>query len=267
MKPVAFDYVRPATVRDVVQLLADEPDAKVIAGGQTLGPMLNLRLARPRLLVDISRIPELQRFDEQANDVVIGACVTHAAIEDGRINDPTRGFLPAVARCIAYRAVRNRGTIGGSIAHADPAADWLSALVALGAEIEIEGARRSRREPLAGLVTGALTTGLGHDEIVSGVRIPRLSAAARWRYHKICRKTGEFADAIGVVVVDPERRWRRAVAGATGGRPIVIEDWPAAASREVWQERLMAAGYKGDAYDMQIHAVALERAAREAMGP
>ena len=120
------------------------PDAKVLAGGQTLGPMLNLRLAQPALLVDITRIPELAAVSEDADAVTIGATVTHAAIEDGRVPDPTGGFLARVARGIAYRAVRTRGTIGGSLAHADPAADWLSCLAALGAEVVIAGAGRQR---------------------------------------------------------------------------------------------------------------------------
>ena len=142
MKPVAFDYARPASVAEALRMLAGNAEAKVLAGGQTLGPMLNLRLAQPALLVDITRIPELAAVTEDADAVTIGATVTHAAIEDGRVTDPTGGFLRRVARGIAYRAVRTRGTIGGSLAHADPAADWLSCLTALGAEVLIAGAVR-----------------------------------------------------------------------------------------------------------------------------
>ena len=132
MKPAPFEYARPQTVGEAVRLLAATPDAKVLAGGQTLGPMLNLRLAQPAVLVDIGRIPELAAVTEDRDAITIGATVTHAAIEDGRISDPTGGFLAQVARGIAYRAVRTRGTIGGSLAHADPAADWLSALTGSG---------------------------------------------------------------------------------------------------------------------------------------
>src|SRR6478672_1924478 len=140
MKPVAFDYARPTSVAEAVRMLAGTPGAKVLAGGQTLGPMLNLRLAQPALLVDVTRIPELAAVSENADAVTIGATVTHAAIEDGRVPDPTGGFLARVARGIAYRAVRTRGTIGGSLAHADPAADWLSCLSVLGAHVVIAGA-------------------------------------------------------------------------------------------------------------------------------
>jgi aerobic carbon-monoxide dehydrogenase medium subunit len=268
MKPAPFEYVRPATVEEAVRVLASTPNAKVMAGGQTLGPMLNLRLAQPEVIVDIGRIPELARVVEEPDAVIIGATVTHAAIEDGRIADPTRGFLPRVARGIAYRAVRTRGTIGGSLAHADPAADWLSALTALGAEVVIAGPGGARRQPLAGFVRGAMQSELGADEVLTGVRIPKFSRRARFGFHKICRKTGEFAEAIGVRVEDPERSLFRLVAGATEGKPIVTQAQPGAdrggmtvgAAREL----LTGAGFAGDAYDLNLHAVALKRACDEA---
>jgi len=266
MKAVAFDYVRPASVAQAIDLLAAEPAAKVLAGGQTLGPMLNLRLAQPVLLVDITRIPELAAIVEDADAVTIGATVTHAAIEDGRVPDPTGGFLRQVAHGIAYRAVRTRGTIGGSLAHADPAADWLSCLSALGAEVSIGGAGRRRTVPVAGFMRGAMETELAHDELVAAIRIPRFSRAARFGYHKICRKTGEFAEAIGVAVHDPERKLVRIVASTTAGAPILIEDESLAGvggqppdAADV-QQRLQRAGLAGDAYDLRLHAVAVRRA-------
>ena len=160
MKPVAFDYTRPASVAEAVRILAMEPNAKVLAGGQTLGPMLNLRLVRPTLLIDIARISELAAVGQDADGVTIGATVTHAAIEDGRVPDPTGGFLPRVARGIAYRAVRTRGTIGGSLAHADPAADWLTCLTALGTQVMIAGVAGARSVRLANFVRGAMETEL-----------------------------------------------------------------------------------------------------------
>src|SRR6185503_21358955 len=140
---------------------------------------------------------------------------THAAIEDGRVSDPTGGFLARVARGIAYRAVRTRGTIGGSLAHADPAADWLSCLAALGAQVQIAGSGGNRRMALAGFVRGALETELAERELLTAVRIPRFSREARFGFHKICRKTGEFADAIGVAVHDPARQLTRLVASTS----------------------------------------------------
>ena len=134
VKPVNFDYVRPPDVEASLSLLAEDGrSVKVVAGSQSLGPMLNMRLVQPDLLVDITGIEELRQVKEDADGVVIGACVTHADIEDGRAPDVTGGALPSVAHGIAYRAVRNRGTIGGSLTHADPSADWISILAALGA--------------------------------------------------------------------------------------------------------------------------------------
>lgn len=268
MKPVDFDYARPGTVSEAVALLKGAANAKVMAGSQTLGPMLNLRFVQPEIVVDITRIAELRRIEEGPDSIVLGACITHAEIEDGRVPDATRGMLTRVASRIAYRAVRTRGTIGGSIAHADPAADWLACLSALGAEVSINGPSGRRTSPLVGFVKGALETALAADEIIDGVRIPRLSAKARWGYHKIWRKTGEFAEAIGAVVID--RDTCSIVAGATAGRPAVIE-LPAAdlldrpPTSEDIAGMLSAAGLQGDHYETSIHIAAVRRAMAEAL--
>ena len=129
MKPVAFEYTRPTTLAAAAALLG-EPQvfSKALAGGQSLGPMLNLRLAQPDLLIDITSIPELTAVADGPDHVELGACITHADIEDGRVPDPAGGLLRHVAGRIAYRAVRNRGTIGGSLTNADPSADWVSTL-------------------------------------------------------------------------------------------------------------------------------------------
>ena len=140
MKPVRFDYRRPADVASAIALAqSDNLIVKFIAGGQSLGPMLNLRLAQPDLLIDLTGIAELKQVAETADALTIGACVTHADIEDGRVPDVARGALRSLASGIAYRAVRNRGTIGGSVSHADPAADWIAGLAALGASVMIRG--------------------------------------------------------------------------------------------------------------------------------
>jgi aerobic carbon-monoxide dehydrogenase medium subunit len=268
MKPAAFEYVRPATVAEAVSLLASTPGAKVLAGGQTLGPMLNLRLARPAMLIDISRIPELAAVGEDNGAIAIGATVTHAAIEDGRVPDPTGGFLAQVARGIAYRAVRTRGTVGGSLAHADPAADWLSCLTALGAEVLIAGPRTNRRTPLSAFIRGAMETDLALDELLLAIRVRKFSPKARFGFHKICRKTGEFAEAIGVVVDDPEQAYFSVVAGATGGRPLVmaINVPPRAKTLAIDEAHrlLEQAHFAGDAYELKLHAVAMQRAYRQA---
>ncbi len=273
MKPVAFEYTRAASVAEAVRMLRDNPEAKVLAGGQTLGPMLNLRLAQPALLVDITRMAELAAVTEHADGVSIGAIVTHAAIEDGHVPDPTGGFLARVARGIAYRAVRTRGTVGGSLAHADPAADWLSCLAALGAEALIAGPDGSRRVPVAGLVRGAMATVLEAHELLAAVRIPRFPRQARFGFHKICRKTGEFAEAIGVAVHDPARGSTRLAASTPAGAPLVIDAPDLQPGRGAppdtaeMRRRLSAAGLASDAHRLALGAVALVRAFREMTGP
>ncbi len=275
MKPVAFDYARPRSVEAAVALLAERPEAKVLAGGQTLGPMLNLRLVQPELLIDITRIAELVRATED-DGLSIGACVSHAAIEDGRVGDVTDGFLPRVAHGIAYRAVRTRGTVGGSLAHADPAADWLSALLALGAELEIAGPEGRRRVALRDFVRGAMETDLAAAEIIVAIRVPRPNKGSRFGFHKICRKTGEFAEAIGVAAIDAGGGFLMAVGGGSG-RPILLDDparllkdadplSPQGVDLDLAMAALRDAGLGGDDYELQIHAVAMRRALQQAAG-
>ena len=223
MKPSAFDLVRATSVAEATQLLVQaDGTARLVAGAQSLGPMLNLRLAQPRLLIDITGIPELTRTEDTDDAVTLGACVTTANIEDRRL--PGRGLetLATVAAHIAYRAVRNRGTIGGSLCHADPAADWVTTLCALGAECQIAGLNGKRWLPADQFIVGAYETALAPDEMLEAIKIPRLSARGRCGYYKVCRKAGEFALAMSAVLNDPERGHFRAVIGATKGRPIVI---------------------------------------------
>ena len=225
MKPVAFDYERPASLEDATRLLAEEGlFSKAVAGSQSLGPMLNLRLAQPDLLVDITSIPELVEIADERDHLVVGACVTHADIEDGRLPDISKGLLRHVAGTIAYRAVRNRGTVGGSIAHADPAADWISVLSLLGAEAAIWSHRGSRNVAVEDLMVSSFTTVLQPDELIRAIRVPKLSVGAGWGYCKFNQKAGEFAHAIGAIVHDPERGRFRAVIGAIETAPIVVAD-------------------------------------------
>ncbi|WP_149537321.1 FAD binding domain-containing protein [Siccirubricoccus phaeus] len=228
MKSAAFEHLRAASIGEAAALLA-EGETRLLAGGQSLGPMLNLRLARPRRLVDVKRIPALRALAADARMLRLGAGWTHAEIEDGVVEDSTRGLLRHVAHGIAYRAVRNRGTIGGSLAHADPAADWLATLVGLGATVTIEGrAGEQRRLAVEKFCHGAFATDLAEDEVLEAVELPRLSPQARWGYHKICRKTGEFAKAIGIAVLDPGRGLARIVAGAVDGPPVLLPESSAA---------------------------------------
>lgn len=148
MKPAAFDFVRARSLAEATQLLSQVDDARIIAGAQSLGPMLNLRMVQPQILVDITGIPVVSEIAEDDDGITVGACITTGNIEDGRLPTGGLAMLPEIASQIAYRAVRNRGTIGGSVCHADPAADWPSALCALNAECIITGTMGSRRLPI-----------------------------------------------------------------------------------------------------------------------
>lgn len=276
MKPINFDYARPTDVDAALALLADDSRViKMIAGGQSLGPMLNLRLVQPDLLIDITGIEELTQVDTSAENLVMGACITHADIEDLRVPDVTLGALPIVAKGIAYRAVRNRGTIGGSLTHADPSGDWSSILAALGATVTLRGVAGNRTIPVEDYMLGALEADLRTGEMLVSIAVPKMSLSARWGYYKSCRKTGEFAHAIGAFLVDPDRNVSRAVIGATESRPIVVaeaghlvgygrnsrvdQDFDAVETNNVLESSGM-----DDPIDRQTHCFALRRAIERA---
>jgi carbon-monoxide dehydrogenase medium subunit len=221
MKAASFELARPATLNDALEALRD-PDARPIAGGQSLGPMLNLRLVRPGMLVSVARLPELSTLEETDQGITLGAGITHAAIADGRTPDLPGKILARVAEAIAYRAVRNRGTIGGSLCHADPAADWPCVLTALGASALVATTSGIREAPLSTFITGAFRIALGPGELLLAVRIPKPSFGAKWGYYKACRKPGEFAHAMAAVFIDGPIC--RGVIGATGGAPLVLSD-------------------------------------------
>ncbi len=275
MKPAPFDYARPRDLNAALDALADEASSpKPIAGGQSLGPMLNLRLAQPGLLVDIGGLAELRGASVERDILSIGACVTHADIEDGRIPDVTNGAMRAIAADIAYRPVRNRGTIGGSLAHSDPAADWVTTLIALRAKVELRARGGERIMPVEDFMTGALANVLAPGELLVAVRVPRLSPAARVGLYKVRRKTGEFANAFGVLVVDPDRGLCRAVMGALERRPVVVDDARSlfggrAPSRTAFDaafaDRLLQDAGLTETIDRDLHIVALRRAIERAI--
>ncbi len=189
-----------------------------MGGGQSLGPMLNLRAARPGTVVPLAALPELHGAEDAADALTLGAATTHAAIADGRTPDIRIAGPPVLARIaegIAYRAVRTRGTIGGSLCHADPAADWLVTLTALRAMV----LTTERAVALDRFVAGPFRTVLRPGEVVRAVRIPRPGPDARWGYCKLCRKPGEFAHAMAACLLDGDAR---IVIGALGGPAAVL---------------------------------------------
>ncbi len=254
MKAAAFTLQNPADLQAAGAALA--AGARPLAGGQSLGPMLNFRVAQPPALLRLAALPELGGVAATPSHIFIGAAVTHAQIADGLAPDVGGNILPAIAEGIAYRAVRNRGTIGGSLCHADPAADWLCTLVALGADaITFRANAASRAVPLRDFVAGAFRTVLQPGEILRAVRIPRRSATSCWGYTKACRKTGEFAHAMAAVLQDEPAGLTRIVVGAMGGPPLVFEGAGRGGRphRRQFQRRGGGAGRTGPAHAARHH--------------
>jgi carbon-monoxide dehydrogenase medium subunit len=233
MKAAQFEYVKPATLAQALQTLASSGgQAKLMAGSQSLGPMLNLRLARPTQVLDVSRLNELRGVDLVQGRVRVGASVTHAEIEDGRF-ELLRGHpVQEMAARIAYRSVRNRGTVGGSLAHADPAADWVLAAWALNAQVEVCAFEQAPRLiNMQDFMLAAYTTILGEGEAITALHLPVLSAQARWGYYKFCRKTGEFAEASCAAYFEPASATAQIVVGALDGAPVALEALAGAVAR------------------------------------
>jgi aerobic carbon-monoxide dehydrogenase medium subunit len=199
MIPAAFKYAAPGTVQQAVELLAANPDAKVLAGGHSLLPLMKLRLATPPVLVDINRIPGLDyiREDQQLGRLRIGALARHNDFEQSELIQQRYPLLWETARGIGDPLVRNRGTMAGAVAHADPAADWPAALLALNAEVVATGPAGDRVIPITQLYVAILTTTLTSDELVSEVRVPLPGPRSGGAYEKLERKVGDYA-VIGV---------------------------------------------------------------------
>jgi aerobic carbon-monoxide dehydrogenase medium subunit len=264
MKPAPFDYERPASLDEALTLL-QQPNARALAGGQSLGPMLNLRVAQVDLLVDISRLAELKQVQHRDDTLTVGAAVRHVDFEDGAVPRVLNGVLQRIASAIAYRAVRNRGTIGGSLAHADPAADWPPVLVALGAKVRLRSANGPRSLGADQLITGALETALKSSELIEAVEIP--TRAARVAHYKICRKPGDFAESIACISLADGIA--RVVISGYGQIPVVltkagelvVSGDDGALSRAVVED-LQPLKIMSD-YHRRLHQTAVVRAARE----
>lgn len=199
MKPAPFEYHRPTSVAEIADLLTSlGEDAKIIAGGQSLLPIMNMRLAEPSHLIDVSQVSEMRSWVESQDSVSYGAAVTHQMIEDGLAPDPCFGLLNTAAAGIGYRAIRTRGTLGGSLAHADSAAEWPTVLSAVGAEVTARSASGERRLPLSTFFHGFFTTSLETGEFITAVNVPNFAQGTQWSLMKTNRKVGEFAESLGV---------------------------------------------------------------------
>jgi carbon-monoxide dehydrogenase medium subunit len=191
MKPPPLKLARPETLDEAVRVLADYEDAKVIAGGQSMVPMLNFRLARPSVLVDLSRVPDLQAIRVDGGEVVVRALATHADAETSRVVAHHCPLIPKALRYVGHVQIRNRGTVCGSIAHADPAAELPAVAVAAGARIVALSVRGPREIAAAEFFVGPYMTSLEPDELIVEVRFPS-HEEARTAFVEVTRRSGDF---------------------------------------------------------------------------
>ncbi|UGT68211.1 xanthine dehydrogenase family protein subunit M [Nocardia gipuzkoensis] len=225
MKPAAFEYHAPATAAEAVTLLAElGEEAKIIAGGQSLVPMLALRLAVFEHLVDLRRVDELRGIETRPDAVRIGAGTTHAAV--GRSEDVRRGapLLTRATPLIGHFQIRNRGTIGGAIAHADAAAEYPVVALTLDADIETLSPRGRRTIPASAFFTGMWTTDLEQDEMVTGIVFPVWHGRCGFAIEEFTRRSGDFAMAGATVAVrlDADSRVERCAIGLFGLAPTPV---------------------------------------------
>jgi carbon-monoxide dehydrogenase medium subunit len=227
VKPTLFEYVRPPSVADALAELERYPEAKILAGGQSLMPLLNLRLARPSRLLDIGGLVELDRVFDDEGSVLIGALVRHRRLETDPLLVRRVPLLADAATHIGHRAIRNRGTLGGSLAHGDALAELPTVMVALRATIYAESRSGGRREiPADGFFVGHYTTALEPDEIVTWVRVPVLADGVGWGFVEFARRHGDFAlmAAAATVRLDADGKVAavRAVVLGAGDTPLVV---------------------------------------------
>jgi aerobic carbon-monoxide dehydrogenase medium subunit len=219
MIPAAFDYIAPQSLDEAMRALADHgKDAKLLAGGHSLLPLLKLRLANPKLLIDLSRIPGLGEISEQDGKIAIGALATHYEIESSELLKKKCPLLPETAREIGDVQVRNRGTIGGSLSHADPAADWPAAILALGGELGLRGPKGRRTLGAEQFFLGPMTTAIEPNEILTEIRMAILGRRTGSAYHKMAQQASGFA-IVGVAVsirLDGKGRCEEVGIGVTG---------------------------------------------------
>lgn len=224
MKPAPFDYLRPATVAEALAALAaGGDDARVIAGGQSLMPMLNMRLVQPRLLIDLGRLEELSTLRAEDGWLTVGAAVTQAEV----LARPTLArdvpLLAAALPWVGHFQTRNRGTLCGSVAHADPSAETPLCLVATGGEVVLRNAKRRRTVAAADFFLGPLTTVKAADEIVESIRFPLARPGSGHAFREQSMRHGDFAIAACAATVDGDRA--SLAVGGVADRP-TMRSWP-----------------------------------------
>ena len=203
MKPVRFEYLAPRSVNEAVELLSARRDGepKLLAGGQSLVPTMNMRLARPTCLVDLNGIEGLAGVTRDGDEWRIGAMTRHSTVEDSAELRAAAPVLPVVVAHIGYRQIRNRGTVGGSVCHADPAAEWPLLVRLLRADLEVVGPDGTRIIHADEFFDGNFTTTLADDEVLIAVRFRTPSVPWRWGFSEFAKRTGDFAiAAVGAIL-------------------------------------------------------------------
>lgn len=227
MKPAEFSYHRPATVAEALDLLAEYPDAKLLAGGQSLLTLMNLRLARPEVVIDIGRLDELSRIFDDTDDLVLGALVTHRTVEVDPLIAARAPLLADAAGYIGHIGIRNRGTIGGSVAHADPAAEMPVATLVLGATYHVESAITGRRQVRAeDMFVSFYTNSLEPHEMLTWISVPAIRPAQGWGFVEYAHQHGDYglAGAGCLLTVRPDGTVAavRAAVLSAGDRPLLF---------------------------------------------
>ncbi len=219
MYPAAFEYHAPTSVKEAIGLLGKlGEDAKLLAGGHSLVPMMKFRLAQPKHLIDLRKVPGLSGIKQDGNALVIGAMTTHWEVESSPVVKSKLPVFSEVAGVIGDPAVRNKGTVGGSAAHADPAADWPAAMIALGAEFVCEGPKGRRTVKVDEWFKGLMATAVKEDEILVEIRVPVPAAGSGAAYMKFPHPASRFA-VVGVaaaVTLDKQGTCTSASVGVTG---------------------------------------------------
>ncbi len=195
MKPAPFEYAAPSSLDEAISLLQQhgDEDVKLLAGGQSLVPLLSMRMARPELLIDLNPIDELQYIREENGGLAIGAMTRKRAVEESELVRRLQPVLLAATQLVAHPQIRNRGTVGGSMAHADPAAEYPALAIVLGAELRTAGPDGERRIAAEDFFQSYLTTALEPVEVLTEVRVPILAPGTGWSFLEVARRHGDFA--------------------------------------------------------------------------
>jgi carbon-monoxide dehydrogenase medium subunit len=217
MYPAAFEYHAPSTINEALSLLGKLDDAKIVAGGHSLIPMMKLRLAQPKNLIDLRKVPGLSGIKEDKGTIAIGAMTTHWEVESSKVLKAKCPVVSETAALIGDPAVRNKGTIGGSLAHGDPAADMPATVIALGAEFVCQG-KNKRTVKVDDWFTGLMETALGEDELLVEIRVPELAKGTGAAYLKFPHPASRFAvvGVAAVVTLGKDGTCTKAGVGVTG---------------------------------------------------